>query len=39
MDRGYKLSEIDDMDIGFFFELNRKKQEKSVVYAEQVPWL
>lgn len=39
MKRGYKLHEIDEMDIGFYFELFAKEPEETIVYAEQVPWL
>ncbi|WP_275950849.1 hypothetical protein [Cytobacillus citreus] len=37
--KGYKLTEIDEMDIGFYFELYSKEKEEKVVYADQVPWL
>lgn len=39
MKQGYKLHEIDEMDIGFYFELFSEPKEEKVVYAEQVPWL
>jgi hypothetical protein len=42
MTKGYKLNEIDDMDIHFYWELfdeESEKQEKVIEYADAVPWL
>lgn len=38
---GYKLNEIDDMDIHFFWELFDEtiKQESVIEYADDVSWL
>lgn len=38
---GYKLNEIDDMDIHFFWELfdETTKQENVIEYADDVAWL
>jgi len=38
---GYKLNEIDDMDIHFFWELfDEKSSESNVIEnADDVPWL
>jgi len=41
MKQGYKLNEIDDMDIHFFWELLDENTNISKVaeYADDVPWL
>lgn len=38
---GYKLNEIDDMDIHFFWEVYEKQvsEPEVVQYADEVPWL
>lgn len=38
--RGYKLNEIDGMDIHFFLELFNEHEESNVIEnADDVPWL
>ena len=38
--RGYKLNEIDDMDIHFFWELYSEHEETNLIEnADDVPWL
>lgn len=45
MKQGYKLHEIDEMDIHFYWELLQEKArsastgKESATYAEDVPWL
>jgi hypothetical protein len=39
MKQGYKLHEIDAMDIFYLFDLFAEEEQKTIVYAEQVPWL
>lgn len=36
MKQGYKLHEIDQMDIHFFFELNDTAKENEVKYIDQI---
>jgi len=36
MKQGYKLNEIDEMDIGFYFELNESEIKEPEVYIDQI---
>lgn len=36
---GYKLHEIDEMDIKFWFELMMYEEEIKEVTADEIPWL
>lgn len=39
-EKGYKLNEIDDMDIHFFWEIFEEEKEKTVIeFADDVSWL
>jgi hypothetical protein len=39
MEEGYKLHEIDQMDIHFYLELTREPKKQVIHYADQVTWL
>lgn len=36
---GWKLTEIDSMDLFYLFDLFAEEEKKKIVYAEEVPWL
>lgn len=41
MNKGWPLSQIDESDIFFLFDLYTEEEEKqeTIVYADDVPWL